>query len=85
MGFDCVEPSGSFYAFPSVQSSGLDSRTFCEELLEAKKVAAVPGPAFGSSGEGHVRISFATDRERLTEALNRIEDFVENFASPTGT
>jgi aminotransferase len=86
MGFDCVEPEGSFYAFPSVESTGLDSRTFCEDLLEEKKVAAVPGPAFGSAGEGHIRVSFATDREQLTEALNRIESFVEDLAeTPTSS
>lgn len=81
MGLDCVEPEGSFYAFPSIESTGLDSTTFCEELLEEKKVATVPGPAFGDSGAGHIRISFATDRERLTEALNRIESFVESTAT----
>lgn len=76
MGLDCVEPAGSFYAFPSIKPTELSSRTFCEELLNTKKVAIVPGDAFGQAGEGHIRISFATDREDLQEALDRMEDFL---------
>lgn len=77
MGLDCFEPQGSFYAFPSIKPTGMTSQNFCETLLEEKKVATVPGVAFGASGEGHIRVSFATDRDRLNEALNRIENFVE--------
>ncbi len=76
MGLECVGPDGGFYAFPSVEPTGLEARTFCETLLEEEAVAVVPGTAFGEGGEGHVRLSFATDRERLNEALNRIKRFV---------
>lgn len=77
MGLDCPEPQGAFYAFPSVPESVEDTEAFCRGLLEAENVAAVPGTAFGPGGERHVRISYATDRERLKEALERIERYVE--------
>jgi hypothetical protein len=54
MGLDCFEPEGAFYAFPSIRKTGLSSEEFCEKLLFGKKVAVVPGNAFGDSGEGHV-------------------------------
>ena len=75
-GLECFEPLGAFYAFPSIQSTGMDSQTFCEKLLWDKKVACVPGTAFGASGEGHIRCSYATSLENLTEALGRIRAFV---------
>ncbi|MBE5767781.1 MAG: aminotransferase class I/II-fold pyridoxal phosphate-dependent enzyme [Clostridiales bacterium] len=77
MGLDCFTPLGAFYVFPSVSSTGLGSEKFCEELLYAQKVAAVPGTAFGQSGEGHVRMSYATSMEKIEEAVKRIAAFVE--------
>ena len=59
MGMDCFEPKGAFYVFPSSQRTGLSSADFCETLLYRQKVAVVPGPAFGDSGEGYVRVSSA--------------------------
>ena len=76
MGLDCFEPKGAFYVFPSIASTGLSSEEFCTRLLKEKQVACVPGTAFGESGEGHIRCSYATSLENLTEALGRIEAFV---------
>ncbi|MGI6115449.1 aminotransferase class I/II-fold pyridoxal phosphate-dependent enzyme [Clostridium sp. BSD2780061688st1 E8] len=76
MGLPCYEPEGAFYAFPSIKGTGLSSDEFCERLLREKKVAAVPGSAFGAQGEGFIRCSYATSMEQLKEALRRIEDFV---------
>ncbi len=71
------EPRGAFYAFPDISSTGLTSDEFAEQLLREEKVAVVPGNAFGPSGEGHVRMCYATAYEQLEEALERIERFVE--------
>ena len=76
MGLPCLVPRGSFYAFPNIRSTGLDSRQFSLQLLESQKVACVPGGAFGPSGEGFVRCCFATALERLEEAVKRMEKFV---------
>ena len=76
MGLDCFEPEGAFYAFPCIKSTGLSSGEFCEKLLYDQKVAVVPGTAFGESGEGHVRCSYAYSLDSINEALNRIETFV---------
>ncbi len=76
MGLSCFEPQGAFYVFPSIQSTGMKSFDFCEKLLFAKKVAVVPGDAFGESGEGHVRISYSYSVAHLAEALRRIEEFL---------
>ncbi|MEG1367158.1 MAG: aminotransferase class I/II-fold pyridoxal phosphate-dependent enzyme, partial [Oscillospiraceae bacterium] len=72
----CFEPEGAFYAFPSIKSTKLASGEFCEKLLYGKKVAVVPGTAFGDSGEGHVRISYSYSTAHLLEALSRIKDFL---------
>lgn len=77
MGLECFEPEGAFYAFPSIKSTGLSSNDFCEKLLYSKKVAVVPGNAFGESGEGHIRCSYAYSLDSISEALNRIEAFVK--------
>lgn len=77
MGLRCFEPLGAFYAFPSIVSTGLTSQQFCEALLKAKKVATVPGDAFGSLGEGHIRVSYATATDKVIEAMKRIAEFVE--------
>lgn len=77
MGLECFEPKGAFYAFPSIQSTGLSSEEFCEKCLLEKKVAVVPGNAFGDSGEGFIRCSYAYSIDSINEALNRIEAFVK--------
>jgi aminotransferase len=77
LGLETFEPRGAFYAFPRVTSTGLDSATFAERLLEEEHVAVIPGTAFGPSGEGHVRACYATSYEQLEEALRRIGRFVE--------
>jgi aminotransferase len=74
---ETFEPRGAFYAFPKITSTGLDSETFAQRLLEEERVAVVPGTAFGPSGEGHVRACYATSYEQLEEALVRIGRFVE--------
>lgn len=76
VGLDCHEPSGAFYAFPSIRRSGLSSEAFAERLLMEEKVAVVPGTAFGESGEGHIRCSYATSFESLEESLDRIGRFM---------
>ena len=77
MGLPTFEPRGAFYAFPDITSTGLTSDEFTERLLREERVACVPGNAFGPSGEGHVRMCYATAYEKLEEALVRIERFVE--------
>lgn len=76
MGLDCFEPEGAFYAFPSIKSTGLTSEEFCTRLLTSKKVAIVPGDAFGESGEGFVRVSYAYSLAHLNTALERIKEFL---------
>jgi aminotransferase len=76
IGLPTFEPRGAFYAFPRIAGTGLSSSAFSERLLEEERVAVVPGDAFGPSGEGHVRISYATAYDRLEEALTRIARFV---------
>lgn len=76
MGLDCFEPLGAFYVFPDISKTGLLSEEFAEELLKEEKVAVVPGTAFGPSGEGHIRCSYAYSTEQLQEALKRIAHFV---------
>ncbi|HOT06025.1 MAG: putative aspartate aminotransferase 2 [Methanosaeta sp. PtaB.Bin039] len=82
IGLNCFEPEGAFYAFPSIQATGLTSEEFAEALLKDQKVAAVPGSVFGSSGEGFLRCSYATSREELIEALDRIEIFLDGLSLP---
>ena len=79
MGLDCFEPKGAFYVFPSIQRTGLSSNDFCNKLLQDQKVAVVPGDAFGKSGEGFVRCSYAYSIDKINEALNRIEHFVRKY------
>ncbi len=79
IGLDCFEPKGAFYAFPSIESTGLSSEAFAERLLKDQKVAVVPGSVFGQSGEGFLRCSYATSREELIEALDRMEKFLESL------
>ncbi len=79
MGLDCFEPYGAFYVFPSIKRFGMTSDEFAIKLLEAKKVAVVPGTAFGDCGEGFLRISYAYSIDNLKEALSRIEEFICRF------
>ena len=76
MGLPCFKPLGAFYVFPDIRSTGLTSREFSLRLLQEKKVACVPGPAFGVSGEGHVRCSYATSMEKIKIAMERMAEFV---------
>ena len=76
MGLRCFSPEGAFYVFPSIKSTGLSSEEFCEKLLFSKKVAVVPGTAFGECGEGYVRVSYSYSISHITTALKRIEEFL---------
>jgi len=75
-GLDCFEPLGAFYAFPCIRSTNLTSSEFCEQFLMEEKVAIVPGSAFGESGEGFVRISYAASIENITKAMEKLVAFV---------
>jgi aminotransferase len=77
LGLTCFEPNGAFYVFPCIQSSGLTSDEFCEKLLYSKKVAVVPGNAFGECGEGFIRVSYCYSISHIKEALKRIGEFLE--------
>ena len=79
LGLECREPKGAFYAFPSIKSTGLSSDEFCERLLYSKKVALVPGTAFGDSGEGFVRASYCYSVAHIKEALVRVGEFLEEL------
>ena len=76
MGLTTFEPLGAFYCFPCIKSTGMTSDEFCNELLMREKVAVVPGNAFGESGEGYIRVSYAYSIEHIKEALDRIERFI---------
>lgn len=78
MGLTCHIPGGAFYAFPSIESTGLSSQEFAEQLLVQEGVAVVPGDVFGESGEGHIRCSYATSLEQLQEAMKRIKKFTDS-------
>ena len=75
MGLPCGEPEGAFYLFPDISASGMSAEEFCEKLLTEARVAAIPGTAFGASGEGHIRICYAYAEEALKEALRRLAIF----------
>lgn len=79
IGLSCHKPEGAFYAFPSIKISGLSSMQFARELLQKERVALVPGTAFGPSGEGYVRISYASNLTNIKEALSRIKNFLEKI------
>jgi aminotransferase len=81
MGLSCHLPRGSFYAFPCVGETGLNEVDFCHRLLREKEVAVVPGTAFGPHGKNHVRASFSTSYEKLVEATDRMESFLETLTS----
>lgn len=79
LGLTCRDPKGAFYAFPSIQKTGLTSEEFCQQLLEKKHVAVVPGPAFGRGGEGFIRASYCYSTDHIKEALKRIGEFLEEL------
>ena len=79
IGLECREPFGAFYAFPSIKSTGMTSEEFCEKLLYSKKVAVVPGTAFGDSGEGFIRASYCYSLSHIKEALRRIKEFIDEL------
>lgn len=79
MGLECFEPGGAFYSFPSIKSTGLTSEEFCTQLLKSKKVAIIPGNAFGESGEGFVRVSYSYSLKHLKEAISRIKEFLQEL------
>lgn len=79
MGLECFEPQGAFYVFPCIKSTGMTSADFCEKLVYSKKVAVVPGDAFGECGEGYVRVSYAYSLNHLREAIKRIGEFLEDL------
>ena len=80
MGLKCLLPEGAFYAFADIRSTGLASPDFAMKLLESEKVAVVPGGAFGPSGEGYIRCSYATSLERIRTAMDRMERFVTGLS-----
>jgi aminotransferase len=77
IGLNCHLPRGSFYAFPCIESIGMNEIDFCHRLLREQEVAVVPGTAFGDHGVNHVRASFSTSYEKLVEATERINAFVD--------
>ena len=83
LGLDCFTPQGAFYVFPCIKSTGLSSTDFCEKLVYSKKVAVVPGNAFGECGEGFVRVSYAYSLNHLREAIKRIGEFLEELKNGT--
>lgn len=79
IGLTCREPLGAFYAFPSIESTGMSSEEFCEKLLYSKKIAIVPGTAFGRGGEGFVRASYCYSVDHIKTAIERIGEFVKEI------
>ncbi len=77
LGLPCFEPHGAFYAFPNITASGMSDNDFADRLLQEERVAVIPGSAFGASGAGHVRASYATAYEKIEEALERMRRFME--------
>ena len=79
IGLDCFEPEGAFYVFPCIKSTGLTSEKFAERLIKSKRVAVVPGDAFGECGEGYIRVSYCYSIENIKEAIRLIGEFVEEL------
>lgn len=79
MGLKCFEPEGAFYVFPCIKSTGLSSSDFCEKLIYAKRVAVVPGNAFGDCGEGFIRVSYCYSIENIRKTAERIKEFLEEI------
>ena len=72
----CFKPQGAFYMFPSIREFGMTSEEFALKLLESEKLAVIPGSAFGESGEGYLRLSYAYSIQELKEAVSRLENFI---------
>ncbi len=81
LGLECFEPKGAFYCFPCIKSTGLSSEEFCEQLIKAKRVAVVPGNAFGDCGEGFIRVSYCYSIDNIKDALKAIGEFVNEIKS----
>lgn len=79
IGLDCFEPEGAFYVFPCIKSTGLTSEEFCEKLIMSKKVAVVPGNAFGDCGEGYIRVSYCYSIDNIKTAIDRIGEFLNEL------
>ena len=79
MGLPCFEPLGAFYIFPCIKEFGISSEEFATRLLRSKKLAVVPGDAFGACGEGFLRISYAYSLDQLKEAVSRLREFVNEL------
>ncbi|MBP5781070.1 MAG: aminotransferase class I/II-fold pyridoxal phosphate-dependent enzyme, partial [Clostridia bacterium] len=79
LGLRCTEPEGAFYCFPNISSTGLSSDEFCEKLLSTEKIALVPGNAFGASGEGFVRASYAYSADHIKKALDGVKRFLDRL------
>lgn len=84
IGLDCFEPEGAFYLFPCIKSTGLSSDEFCERLVVNKRVAVIPGNAFGDSGEGYIRVSYCYSIDNIKEAVRRIGEFVKELGEENG-
>ena len=81
LGLECFEPKGAFYCFPCIKSTGLSSEEFCERLIRSKKVAVVPGNAFGDCGEGFIRVSYCYSIKNIKAALEAIGEFLDEIKS----
>jgi len=81
IGLDCFEPKGAFYCFPCIKSTGLTSEEFCEQLIKSKRVAVVPGNAFGDCGEGFIRVSYCYSIDNIKDAINAIGEFINEIKS----
>ncbi|WP_439644198.1 aminotransferase [Halalkalibacter hemicellulosilyticus] len=79
IGLTCHRPEGAFYAFPSIEKTGLTSEAFAEKLLMEERVAVVPGSVFGQGGEGHIRCSYATSMDHLEQAIERIDALLQRL------
>ncbi|MEE8402608.1 MAG: aminotransferase class I/II-fold pyridoxal phosphate-dependent enzyme, partial [Candidatus Hydrothermarchaeaceae archaeon] len=79
IGLPCFEPKGAFYAFPSIESTGLSSEEFSERLLKEEKVAVVPGDVFGAAGKGFIRCAYAASMDNILEAVERMGRFSKKF------
>lgn len=79
IGLECFEPEGAFYVFPCIKSTGLSSEEFCEKLIMSKRVAVVPGNAFGDCGEGYIRVSYCYSIDNIKKAIERIKEFIEEL------
>lgn len=84
IGLDCFEPEGAFYLFPCIKSTGLSSDEFCERLVMSKRVAVIPGNAFGDCGEGFIRVSYCYSIDNIKEAVRRIGEFVKELGEENG-